>query len=322
MILITGSSGYIGSHITHKLDLLKIKYLGIDNFSYSCKKNITDKKKFIFADIGNVHKIEKILKHNKIVTVIHCAAFSYVMDGEKNKKKYFYNNVFKTKKFVKVCKNNNVKNFIFLSSSNVYKEKNNFTKFTENTKKSPKNAYGKNKLIIEKYLKKKNFRSLVILRLFNIVGLNKKFYPFKFLKNNYQRLIFKFIQDISNNKEIKINYIYKTNKIIYPSRDFVNISDLIRFLIILIQKINYQKINTNLNIGSGKSTTINLIVKLIKNKLNKKVKVNVNKLNKKEILFTRADITKIKKKFNFRPSSNLKKSIISSLKFLQIKKSG
>ena len=59
MILVTGSSGYIGSHITSKLDNLKIKYVGVDNFSYSSSFNISKKKKFFFSNIGNKRKINQ-----------------------------------------------------------------------------------------------------------------------------------------------------------------------------------------------------------------------------------------------------------------------
>ena len=44
MILITGSSGYVGSHISQFFDQKKINYIGIDNLSYSYRKNIMNKK--------------------------------------------------------------------------------------------------------------------------------------------------------------------------------------------------------------------------------------------------------------------------------------
>ena len=47
MILVTGSAGYIGSHLIKKLHLNNVKFLGIDNLSYSKKENIYYKQKFI-----------------------------------------------------------------------------------------------------------------------------------------------------------------------------------------------------------------------------------------------------------------------------------
>ena len=126
MILITGSTGYIGSHICQFFDKNKIDYIGIDNQSYSYKKNVFNKKKQLKIDISDEKKILKILKKYNINLIIHAAASSYVLDAENNKHKYFINNIKKTKKFINLCKLKKIDNFIFFSSSNVYKEKNIF----------------------------------------------------------------------------------------------------------------------------------------------------------------------------------------------------
>ena len=48
MILITGSTGYIGSHLCYYLKKKKIKFVGIDNLSYSYKSNINQKDNHFF----------------------------------------------------------------------------------------------------------------------------------------------------------------------------------------------------------------------------------------------------------------------------------
>ena len=50
MILLTGSSGYIGSEFVSIFEKKKTKYIAIDNLSYSNKKNIINKKKFYKLD--------------------------------------------------------------------------------------------------------------------------------------------------------------------------------------------------------------------------------------------------------------------------------
>ena len=136
----------------------KINYIGIDNLSYSYKSNVKNKKKHFKIDISDKKKIYKIFKDFNIDLVIHAAASSYVLEGEKNKSKYFLNNVKKTKEFINLCKLKKIKNFIFLSSSNVYEEKENFS---ENDKIKSKNYYGKNKIVIENFLKRKKFKNLI-----------------------------------------------------------------------------------------------------------------------------------------------------------------
>ena len=90
------------------------------------------------------------------------------------------NNITDTKKFIEICKKNSIQNFIFLSSSNVYKDGKSLFKESDLTK--PKNIYGQNKLEIEKYIKKIDLNNFVILRLFNVVGLFMKFNIFRFKK--------------------------------------------------------------------------------------------------------------------------------------------
>ena len=63
MILVTGSAGYIGSHICHYLDKKKIRYYSIDNLSRGSKNNI--RKKFSRVDIGEDKKILNIIKKKK-----------------------------------------------------------------------------------------------------------------------------------------------------------------------------------------------------------------------------------------------------------------
>ena len=315
MILVTGSTGYIGSHLIKKLHLNNVKFFGIDNLSYSKKENIYNKQRFIKTDIGNIKKIKEIILKYNINKIIHCAASSYILEGEKYKKKYTYNNVIKTKKFIEICFKMKVNNFIFLSSSNVYKESKNRKPFFENSKVEPKNTYGQNKLNIEKYLLKKKFKNLIILRLFNIIGINKKFTIFKFKKENYQRLIFKIVENIKKNKEINLNIIKKKNKIFYPSRDFLDINDLTNLIYKIIIKIKKTNIKSIFNVGSGKTSQINLIYKIISKKLKKTNSVKLNELNNSEIYITLANINKVSKFFSWKPKNTLKKSVESHLKY-------
>ena len=311
MILITGSTGYIGSHLCCYLKKKKIKFVGIDNLSYSYKSNINQKDNHFFFDISSKKKVYQLIKEYNIDKVIHAAAFSYVLEAEKEKKKYFLNNVTKTKKFIDICKKAKIKKFIFFSSSNVYKEKKGMIKISEKDSINPKNFYGQNKLLIEQYLKKTKFDSLVILRLFNIIGIfNPKFKIFNFKKKNYQRLIFKIIQNIKNKKITNINFIKINNKIKFPSRDFISIHSLsfIIFKLIIIIKSN-KRINKTFNIGSGIATGINKITFEIKKRFKNKVKFKYLPISKKELNYTKACINNIFSYLKYKPKFNLIKTL-------------
>ena len=131
----------------------------------------------------------------------------------------------------------------------------------------PKNFYGKNKIVIEKFLKNK-FKKLIILRLFNVVGIfNKKFKIFKFNKTNHQRLLFRIIQNINNGKATEINYIKNKKKIykIFPSRDFIEIIDVVKIIEKSANKVNLmKKIYKIINVGTGIDISLNKIISEIK----------------------------------------------------------
>ena len=313
MILITGSAGYIGSHISTYFEKKNIKYIGIDNLSYSYKKNISKNQKHFFFDISNKTKLSKLINKFKPSTVIHCAASSYVLEAEKNKDKYFQNNIIKTKKFIDICKEYKIKNFIFMSSSNVYKEKLNNKVFSENNPTSPKNFYGKNKIYIEKYLKKKSFDNLIILRLFNVIGIfNKKFKPFVFKNENYQRLIFKILQNYKQKKITNLNFYKDKKQVKFPARDFIDIKDVSKIINKIIIKIsNKKKFLEILNVGSGQMITIDKIVNQMNMKYCNKLKINLIPIENKELIITKSSINKLKKLIRYTPKINLKNSIRS-----------
>ena len=314
MILVTGSAGYIGSQIAHYFEINNINYLGIDNFLYSIPINIPNRKKFLKVDINDSNKIKKIIKKYNIKTVIHCAASSYVLEGETKKIKYKENNYKNTKTFINTCYKNFVNNFIFLSSSNIYKESN--KSYVENNKKKPINVYGKTKLKIENYLLKKKFKSLVILRLFNIVGLIKKYHVPKKINVKYQRLITNLFH--TKKSKILIRYKMKNNKYTYPKRDFLDIRDLLIYIKKIPFLLKKSKINKIiLNMGSGKTISIDQIFQLCKKKFNLNIKFSFIKIGNKEIMTTKADMKKSIKVLRWKPKFSIESSLTSYSKFLK-----
>ena len=318
MILITGSAGYIGSELCKSLEIKKIKYIGIDSLKYSYRFNIFNTKKFIKSCISNEKKIFEILKKYKVSTVIHTAAYAYVNDAERNKEKYKMNNILKTKKFINITIHHGIKNFIFLSSSNVYSE--NKKHFSENDKTKPKNFYGKTKLNIEKFLsqKKSKFNNLIVLRLFNIIGLTKKFKPKNFGNYKYQRFLFMVLFKMKKNLPLEVNYIKKKhNKMVFPSRDFVDIRDLSKLILLINKSFKNNNLYKTYNVGKGKSYSLDKILKIIKNN-NKKMLVNYNKISNKEYNSTKSIISKVKKDYKWQANQNMKISINSYIKNLII----
>ena len=311
MMLLTGSAGYIGSHIAHYLSKKKIPFVGIDNFSTGNQKNNIYKftKKI---DIGNKKQINKIIRKYNITNVIHAAALSYPVEGEKKREKYKKNNYYKTLNFINSFKKTKINSFVFLSSSNVYSDKSN-SPYKENDRTNPKNIYGKYKLLIEKNLKKNFFKKVIILRLFNVAGYTKKF-NFKLHKSKNQRFLTKIIESAFKNKQINLNYFMVKKKLYSPERDFIHIDDVIKIIYLIIKKSNLFSKYCVYNVGSGKKTSLEEIIIKLEKVLNKKIKLKKKILNSKEMNITWSLKNKIERKLSINIKDKLSSIINSSIK--------
>ncbi len=310
MILVTGCTGYLGFHICELLELKKIPYFGIDNFSRSLSKNIINKKKFLKIDI-NSNKVPYLLKSKKIHTIIHAAAYSFPPESENKKKIYYKNNILKTKKFINNCSKAKIKKFIFLSSSNVYNFNSKSIKPAKETQKiKPENYYGKTKVLIEKYLKNK-FKTCFVLRLFNIAGYSnkKEFYEFK---NDFRRIMPVLNEAIRKKISLKINLVKKNNELVYPARDFVHIQDFLNIILKIIKKNNLGLII--MNVGNGKLIYLNKIINTFEKKLLKKVfyKKRFHKIGNYN--YTLSDNLKLKKVLNYNFKFNLNDIVKTCIK--------
>ena len=183
-ILVTGGTGYIGSHTCVELLNDNNEVIIVDNLVNS-KKEVVEKieqitnKKVLFYK-GNVcdeSLLDSIFKENKIDAVIHFAGLKAVGESVKMPLEYYQNNLDSTLVLLKVMKKFNVKKFIFSSSATVYGA-NNEVPFKETDKiGGTTNPYGTTKLFIEQILNdlvvaEPEF-SVVILRYFNPIGAHK-----------------------------------------------------------------------------------------------------------------------------------------------------
>ena len=239
--LITGGAGYIGSHIAEELEKSSAKIYLIDNLATGFKRLINKKAKFIKLDIKNSKKLKNIVQKYKIDTIIHLAAYLNIAESERNKKKYFNNNIIGTQNIVKACYKSRVKNIIFSSSCSIYG--NVKGPVSESKKPNPQNYYAftkyKGEEIIKKYAKKYNYE-FAILRYFNVAGASSSNKIGEIEKSHGH--LFKNIAIQSLKKNPKIN-IFGTNYGTIDGtciRDYIHVSDLAK---IHIKSIRYLEKN-------------------------------------------------------------------------------
>ncbi|NMP14777.1 UDP-glucose 4-epimerase GalE [Thalassotalea sp. Y01] len=179
-LLITGGTGYIGSHAVVELLNAGDDVVIVDNLSNSSTKSldrvehITGKRPiFIKADICDKAAMESVFREHDISAVIHFAGLKAVGESTQIPLSYYHNNVTGTIVLLEVMKQFSVKNLVFSSSATVYGE-NNLSPLIETMPTSATNPYGQTKLMIEHILfdlaKSDPQWSIISLRYFNPIG--------------------------------------------------------------------------------------------------------------------------------------------------------
>tara|TARA_X000000950_G_C13787706_1_gene608007 strand:+ start:89 stop:1069 length:981 start_codon:yes stop_codon:yes gene_type:complete len=318
-ILVTGGAGYIGSHIVEELVKTKSKIIILDNLSTGYKKLINKKAVFIKGDVKSYISLLKIIKKYKIESIIHLAACLNISEAERNKEKYYKNNVLGTLNVVKCCKNTTIKNIVFSSSCSIYG--NTTGAVSERKKANPNGYYAYTKYegekIIKKYAKKLKY-NFAILRYFNIAGASKT-NKIGEINSSYGHL-FKNIAIQSLNKKPVINIYGKDYKTKDGTcvRDYMHVSDLSSAHIKALKFINNKSKSITLNCGYGKGYSVLEIVKIFK-KMNNKLQINFTKRRIGDASSVFANTKKFNKILNLKMKyNNIRKILISSIKWERV----
>ncbi len=167
-VVITGGSGFIGTHLTKKLlEIGKYEIVIIDLIPPK-----VDGVRFVQAEIADLEKIKSYLSGSDVV--IHLAAMVGVDNCRNNPEKVRQVNYEDTKNLIDFCAINNVKRFIFSSSSEIYGNSTEIP-YREDGIPQPISVYAQCKLQIENYLKTKTKPMGVgIVRFFNVYGPGQK----------------------------------------------------------------------------------------------------------------------------------------------------
>ncbi len=264
-ILVTGGTGYIGSHTVVELLNNDYEVVIIDDLSNSKKEvlddieKITGKKvKFYNEDLRNKEVLEKIFNDEGIDAVIHFAGFKAVGESVEKPLMYFDNNLISTINLLEVMQEHDVKKLVFSSSCTVYGVPDKVP-ITEEFPLSVMSPYGRTKLMIEEMLRdltdSDDSWSVIILRYFNPIGAHKSGLIGENpngIPNNLMPLIVK----VANKemKELKVfgnDYDTKDGTCI---RDYIHVVDLAKGHIKSLNKLKDNGIHIyNLGTGNGYS---------------------------------------------------------------------
>jgi UDP-glucose 4-epimerase len=301
-ILVTGGEGYIGNAICNFLVKKRKRVVSIDNLSNSIRKK---KKQIIFKkiDLKNKKKLEEIFKIYKFETIIHLAAKINARESNIKKKEYYENNYLYGKNLISLAKKYKIKFFLFASSAAVYGSYK--TKFKENDKKKPINAYGEYKLLFENFISKSKILH-ANLRFFNICGANASLNVGQ-IKNS--GVVKRLCNCVKKNSVFHIHGNDFPTKDGHAVRDYLHINDLNNIIYKSIIFLKNNNKNLTINCGSGKGTSIK---QLIHNYSNKRLKIKIGKRINGDPAEVISDIDMLKQVLKYRPKYSAIKNIINS----------
>ena len=335
LVLVTGGTGFIGSHVLVELMEASYEVVVLDNLLNSSKKSlsrveaITGKKivEFFEKDLTKLDDVQMVFDKYKFDAVIHLAALKAVGESVQKPVKYYSNNLIGTLNLLKVMKKTKTKNLVFSSSCTIYGMPKSLPITEDYQRKygfNAMNPYGESKSIVEKMLmdiaKSSNQWNFVSLRYFNPIGAHQSGLigedP-KGIPNNLNPYILKVI-----NKELPGLTIFGDD---YETpdgtciRDYIHVMDLasshIKAMELLLNKENsgYRAYN----IGTNKGYSVKEIVSAYERILGEKIDYKIGKRRSGDAPAIYADASLAQKELNWKAKRNLDDMVRDSLNWVQ-----
>ena len=336
-ILVTGGSGFIGSHTClHLLEngyrviifdsLINSSFKVINKILNSLENEKESQENLIFikGDLRDKEAINKVFKkytknNLRIDAVIHFGGLKSVSESIKNPLNYWDNNVKGTINLLNIMELYKCFKIVFSSSATIYGESFKNKLILEDYKVQPINPYGQTKAVIENLLRdlvniKNSKWSIAILRYFNpigshhlgLIGENPKGQP-----NN----LLPIINMVALGKKNKLDIFGNDwdTKDGTGVRDYIHIMDLAEGHILTLEYLLKNRSNfITLNLGTGRGTSVLELVKIF-SEVNK-VKIPYRFVDRRDgdIPFSVADNSLAKNILNWTPKRNISDMCIDS----------
>jgi UDP-glucose 4-epimerase len=256
-IVVTGGSGFVGSHLIKRLSLSDKKenkqIVIIDSSDKISKERVSGLNGIPIGgreitvykeDIRNRHAISDILRNERPIDIfIHLAAKGNVHDSNIKPQEVLDVNINGTRNVLEVCSATNVRRFLFASSAAVYGEAKKLP-LSEDHPLLPLSNYGlgkaKAEALVSSYMLTRKIQSTISIRIFNIYG-----------EGDRNGVVSKFSKRLRSGLA---PIIYGDGKQV---RDFISVNDVVR-AILLASNSNE---GGEFNVGTGSPVTINGLAK-------------------------------------------------------------
>ena len=327
-VLITGGTGYIGSHTTVEFIEAGYEVVIIDNLSNSnievldgIEKITRIKPEFHNFDLSDENKIKDFFEKNKdFDVIIHFAAYKAVGESVQKPLMYYRNNLNSLMNILQGMKNHQIENLIFSSSCTVYGQPDELPV----TEKSPilkaNSPYGNTKQIAEEIIfdtinSTENLKSIA-LRYFNPIGAHKSAYIGELPIGAPNNLIPFLTQTVAGKrKQLAVfgdNYNTPDGTAI---RDYIHVVDLAQAHLVAAKRLIDDKNKSNFetfNIGTGKGNSVMEIIKTFEDVIGKKINYKIADRREGDIEKVWANTTFAKKELGWQTKLSLADSLLSA----------
>lgn len=269
-ILVTGGTGFIGSHTCVELLEAGYEIVIVDNLSNS-QRDVVDKiekiagKTVVFyeGDCCDEGFMESVFEaHQDILAAIHFAGFKAVGESVSKPIEYYRNNILSTLVLCDVMRHHNCKNIVFSSSATVYGDPERIPIDEECRLGPTTNPYGTTKLYIEQILKDLHVSdpewNISLLRYFNPIGAHKSGLIGE-SPNDIPNNLMPYIVKVANH-ELPYLHVFG-NDYDTPDgtgvRDYIHVVDLAKGHVCAIRKLLKEHIGVDaVNLGTGNGYSV------------------------------------------------------------------
>jgi UDP-glucose 4-epimerase len=266
-ILVTGASGYIGSHTCVELLHANYAVVALDNLCNSSKESLSRVERitgcaipFYEADVRDRDALNRILNEQQIDACIHFAGLKAVGESVDQPLMYFENNVVGSVTLLQALGDADVKRIVFSSSATVYGDPESVP-IDESARLSATNPYGRSKLMVEEIINDlarsdKSWRA-GILRYFNPVGAHESGLigedP-RGIPNN----LMPYVAQVAIGRREKLS-VFGSD---YPTpdgtgvRDYIHVVDLARGHVAALNRLFSKEGLFTVNLGTGRGYSV------------------------------------------------------------------
>ena len=327
-LLLTGGTGYIGSHTALVLSELGHKVVLLDNLSNSSEIVLEKLKQisgsafsFVKGDIRDTELIKQTLNHFDIESVFHFAGLKSVGESVIDPMDYYSNNVQGTINLIDAMRAQSIKSLVFSSSATVYGAPQ-YLPIDELHPTSATNPYGRTKLHIEEILRdlasSDDEWSIASLRYFNPVGAHESGLigemP-KGIPNNLMPYIAEVA--IGKSKELQVfgdDYATTDGTGV---RDYVHVMDIAQGHAAALDFLNSNVGFHAINLGTGEGISVLEIVHSFEEACSKKIPYRVVSRRPGDIDACYANAQKAAFQLNWKAERTLKEMCESAWKYQQ-----